>query len=159
MKIRLVRVPNGYAFADAEGAKAASRHRLGDAVLCDVVKPRSVPFQRKFFALLTFAFDYWEPGVDEDGVVPEYRGMPIEKSFDRFRKDVIILCGFHHPVWNAKGELRLEADSIRFDEMEADDFLRLYNTAIGVLMKLVMRSKGFSERALRDAIAEIERFD
>jgi hypothetical protein len=157
MKLSLVRVPNGYAFADADSARAAEKHRLGTRVTASVVKPRSSPFQRKFFALLKFAFDYWEPA--EADVPLEYRGQPIEKDFERFRKDVTILCGFYHPVWNARGEMRLEADSLAFDEMEPDDFGRLYSTAIGVLMRLVMESRGFTREQLEAAALEIERFD
>lgn len=157
MKLRLVRVPNGYAFADSESAKAADKHKLGEAVMATVVKPRSSPFQRKFFALLKFAFDYWEPGDADDPVM--YRGQLVEKDFDRFRADVTILCGFYTPVWNARGEMRLEAASIAFSEMEPEDFLRLYNTAIGVLMKMVMASKGFTQRQLDEAVDNILRFD
>lgn len=157
MKLRLVRVPNGYAFADAESAKAAEKHRLGETVQASVVKPRSTPFQRKFFSMLKFAFDYWEPG--ESGEAVEYRGQRVEKDFERFRKDITILCGFYHPVWNARGEMRLEADSIAFDEMEPEDFERLYNTAIGVLMKQVMASKGFTPAQLRHALRQLEQYD
>ena len=157
MKLRLVRVPNGYAFADAESAKAAEKHRLGVAVEASIVKPRSGPYQRKFFAMLRFAFDYWEPG---EGAKPvSYKGHVPEKDFERFRKDITIMCGFYHAVWNARGELRLEAVSIAFDEMEPADFDRLYNTAIGVLLKLVMESKGFSEAHLRQAVDQLQAFD
>lgn len=157
MKLNLVRVPNGYAYADADSARAGEKHRLGERVQASVVKPRSNRFQRKFFALLRFAFDYWEP--DEADTPTEYRGQVVEKDFDRFREDVTILCGFYTPVWNARGELRMQAKSIAFSEMEPEEFLRLYSTAIGVLMRLVMKSKGFTERQLADAVDELLRFD
>ena len=157
MKIKLVRVPNGYAFADAEGAKAAEKHKLGSAVMASIVKPRSSPYQRKFFAMLRFAFDYWEPGEGAEPV--SYKGHVPEKNFDRFRSDITILCGFYHAVYAANGELRLEADSIAFDEMEPADFDRLYNTAIGVLLRLVLSAKGFSEAHLREAVDQLQAFD
>lgn len=155
--MNLVRVPNGYAYADAESAKAGESHKLGDKVTATVVKPRSTKFQRKFFALLRMAFDYWEPSEGEAPL--EYKGIPIEKDFDRFRSDVTILCGHFTPVWNARGEMRAEAKSIAFDKMEPEDFLQLYNKAIGVLLDLVMRSKGFSEQQLSAAVDELLRFD
>lgn len=157
MKLNLVRVPNGYAYADADSARAGEKHKLGERVQASVVKPRSNRFQRKFFALLRFAFDYWEPS--EGDTPAEYRGQVIEKDFGRFREDVTILCGFYTPVWNASGELRMQAKSIAFSEMEPEEFLRLYNTAIGVLMRLVMGSKGFTERQLEQAVDELLRFD
>lgn len=157
MKLNLVRVPGGYAFADSDSAKEGEKHRIGERVAATVVKPRSNKFQRKFFALLRFAFDYWEPA--EGAEVSTYEGQPIEKNFDRFRSDVIILCGWREPVWNARGELRVEAKSISFSEMDADQFADLYRTAIGVLMRLVMRSKGFTEDQLERAVDEILRFE
>lgn len=157
MKLDLVRVPNGYAFATADSAKAAERHRLGEKVVANVVKPRSNRFHRKFFALLRFGFDYWEPADAEQPI--QYRGHTVEKDFDRFRDDVTIMCGFYTPVWAANGELRLVPRSIAFAEMEPDDFARLYSTAISVLMRLVMKSKGFTEQQLEDAVEQILRFD
>lgn len=157
MKLRLVRVPNGYAFADADSAKAAEKHRLGETVQATVVKPRSNPFQRKFFALLRLGFDYWEPETGE--ALAEYKGVAVEKDFDRFRSDVTILCGFYTPVWNARGELRLEPRSIAFSEMEPEEFAELYSKAIGVLMRLVMASKGFTAAEVDAAVNELIRFD
>lgn len=157
MKLRLVRVPNGYAFADAESAKAAEKHRLGETVSASIVKPRSGPFHRKFLALLRFTFDYWEPADAAEPVT--YRGHVVEKDFERFRGDVVVLCGHYTPVWNANGEMRLEPASIAFDQMEPDDFARLYSTAVGVCMRIAMSSKGFTEDQLRRAVDEISRFD
>lgn len=157
MKLNVVRVPNGYAFADSDSAKAGDAHKLGDRLTMTVVKPRSNKFQRKFFALLRFAFDYWEPA--EGDTPPEWRGKLIEKDFDRFREDITILCGFYTPVWNARGELRMQAKSIAFSEMTGEEFGRLYTTAIGVLMRLVMQSKGFDEQTLSDAVDQLLRFD
>lgn len=155
--IELIRVPNGYAFATEEAVKAAAKHKVGEKVLASVVKPRSNKFQRKFFALLRFAFDYWEP--DEVDHPVEYKGQAVEKDFDRFRDDVTIMCGFYTPVWAANGEMRLIPKSIAFSEMEPDDFARLYSAAISVLMRLVMKSKNFTEQQLHDAVDNILRFD
>lgn len=156
MRLHLVRVPNGYAFADGRSAKEGEKHRLGERVIAEVKKPRSHAFHRKFFALLQFAFDYWEPG---DAATPaEYHGMPIEKSFDRFRDDVIVLAGFGTPVWNARGELRLVPRSVSFAAMDAEEFERLYSASVDVCMRLVLRSKGFTREALDRAVEELEKF-
>ena len=157
MKLDLVRVPNGYAFADADSARAGEKHKLGQRVRATVVKPRSSPFQRKFFSLLRFAFDYWEPSEAENPVT--WRGHVVEKDFDRFREGVIILCGFGRPVFAVNGDVRMEAESIAFDEMEPEDFHRLYKAAIGVLQRLVMASKGFSPEELEAAVEQIWRYD
>lgn len=156
-KIELIRVPNGYAFATADAVTAAAKHKVGEKVVANVVKPRSNKFQRKFFALLRFAFDYWEPAETDTPL--EYRGHVVEKDFDRFRADVTIMCGFYTPVWAANGEMRLMPKSIAFSEMEPEEFGRLYSTAISVLMRLVMQAKGFTADQLEDAVENILRFD
>jgi len=156
MKLEMIRVPNGYAFATAEAANDASSHRVGERVVFNAIKPRSNKFQRKFFALLRFAFDYWEPS---EGEAIQYKGHQVEKDFDRFRQDVTIMCGFYTPVWGANGDMRLVARSIAFTEMEPEDFARLYSAAISVCMRLVMKSKGFTAQMVEDAVEHILRFD
>ena len=157
MRLRVVRVDGGYAFADAASAAAAARQKIGDQFVADVVKPRNNGFHKKFFALLRFAFDYWEPTEAAEQLV--YRGESVQKSFKRFRHDVTILCGFYTPTYNARGEVRLEPRSISFSSMEPEEFEELFSTAIDVLLRMVMESKGFNAETLRRAADEIVRFD
>jgi hypothetical protein len=94
---------------------------------------------------------------EEIGVRAEYKGEPVMPSFERFRKDVTILAGHHHPVVNLKGELRMEADSIAFGNMSEEEFEKLYNATLAVLVHKVMRGR-VSEARLREMAEAVEEF-
>lgn len=107
---------------------------LGEVVRADVRRPRNAKFHRKFMALMQAGFEAWEP----DNL--EYKGQTAQKNFDRFRKDVTIACGYYELVTNIKGEVRAEAKSIAFANMDEDEFSKLYNTAIDFLLQYVMKN-------------------
>ena len=93
--------------------------RTGEVIRCTFTKMRNPRFHRKYFALLKLAFDSWEPSASE------YKGMPAQKNFDRFRKDVAIASGYYDIVSNIKGEARAEAKSISFARMDDVEFASL----------------------------------
>lgn len=95
-------------------------------------RPRNARFFRKWWALAKVAFEAWEaPAV-------EYKGVKVQKNFDRFRKDLIVMAGFCEPVFNVKGELRLEPKSLRFDQMAEEDFNDLYSRTIDVVLGKIL---------------------
>lgn len=152
MKMRLVRTLAGYAPADAESEEfARKRHKPGQVVTADVVVPRNHKFHRKFFALLNLGFQYWEPDAT-------HKGRPVLKDFERFRSDVIILAGFYDVVVNLNGELRLEPKSIAWHKMEDDEFERLYQASIQVLLDKVLGAKGFDRAEIDRVVDELLRF-
>ena len=79
-------------------------------------KPRNGGFHRKYFALLGVMFELWNPEL------PEWNGKPSMKSFERFRKDIAIATGHHELVVSIKGEVRAEAKSISFANMDELEF-------------------------------------
>lgn len=106
--------------------------KAGAGVRAKITKVRNIGFHRKFFALLNIGFEAWETPQGE------YAGVKIEKEFDRFRKDVVILAGYYTPVYNMKGEVRLEAKSISFGSMEQDEFEKVYSAVANVLLRKVL---------------------
>ena len=83
--------------------------------------------------MLNIGFDAWEPPEQE------FRGLPVGKNFERFRKDCLIAGGFYEPVANLKGEVRAEAKSISFANMDEDQFNQVYNAVATVLLERVLR--------------------
>ena len=155
MKLRLIVTSTGYAPADEEAMAARKKwHKPGTIVTADVKVPRNPKFLKKYMALLRVGFEAWEPPADH-----EFKGRPIEKDFERFRHDVAILAGFYTPVWNLKGEMRIEPKSIAFDAMEDDEFERLYSATIDVLLKQVLSAKGYGRADVDRLVTEILRFD
>ena len=155
MKLRLIVTSTGYAPADEEAMAARKKwHKPGTVVTADVKVPRNPKFLKKYMALLRVGFEAWEPPIDH-----QFKGRPIEKDFERFRHDVAILAGFYTPVWNLKGEMRIEPKSIAFDAMEDDEFERLYSATINVLLQQVLSSKGYAAEDVDRLVNDILRFD
>ena len=153
MKVPCVRVPTGYAFANAQAAEDAGKyHKIGMPVTVEVVGVRNPKFHGKYFALLNLGFEYWEPEL-------EYKGRPVEKNFKRFRQDVAILAGYYERVWSITGELRLIAKSISFAKMKQDEFDKLYGASIQVLLDKVMEHKGWTREKIDEAVNNILMFD
>jgi hypothetical protein len=104
--------------------------RLGDGeiVLAVLRRPRNIGFHRKAMALFRLAFDQWNP--QEKSI----EGMPAKKSFDVFRRELVIQAGYYDVVLGFDGEPRLEAKSLRFDRMEEDEFNEVYEAVVAVLL-------------------------
>jgi hypothetical protein len=154
MDAMLIRSEVGLLPADDATRAWFAKLKIGASVVAKVTAPRNPLFHRKFFALLQYAFDCWREMAAE----VEYKGVPVEPDFERFRKDITILAGRFRPVVNIKGELRVEADSISFAAMNTEQFEQLYSQVIQVLLARVFNSSAWDEKKLRDVIDGIVGF-
>lgn len=117
-----------------------------------VTRMRNPAFHRKYFALLNYAFECWEPPeLEDDGPRIE-----IHKSFDRFRKDIAILSGFYECVWRVDGTFRFEPRSISFAKMSEEEFEELYSKTIDVIVKRVLSN--YTAEDLNEVINTILEF-
>ena len=124
----LIKTPGGWANADPETEEFHSKIKLGQTIHSDFKRMRNAAFHRKLFSLFTLAFEYWEPGE-----IDTRWGKP-EKHFKTFRKNITILAGYGHPVFNIDGTFKMEADSLSFGKMEQDTFDKLYQAVLTVVM-------------------------
>ena len=118
---------------------------------------RNGAFFRKWWALVDLAYGYWAEGAQ----TLQYKGDPVQPSFDRFRKDLTILAGYYHAVVNLKGEVRIEPDSLRWHAMTEDTFTQLYDDTIRVLLARVFNGRIcplWSEEQLRHVATQILEF-
>ena len=115
-----------------------------------ITKPRNIKFHRKFFALLNFAFEQWDP----DSLY--YKNQPVQKNLDRFRKDITILAGYGNPVINLKEDVRIEAKSISFASMDEVEFDELYNQVINVILDKILTN--YTRDDLDDVLARLMLF-
>lgn len=120
---------------DEAAAEFIRKCKTGELLHSDYKRVRNYRFHKKYFALIKFAFDQWEPG---DNL--EYKGMPVQKNLNRFRKDVAILSGFFETTVNIKGEVRLEAKSISFAQMDEFEFEHLYQATITVILNRILKN-------------------
>lgn len=130
---------------DDAAAAFIKKMKMGALAHADYKQVRNYLFHKKYFALVKFAFDNWEP---KGGL--EYLGQPVQKNLNRFRKDVAILCGFFETSVNLKNEVRLEARSISFSEMDEIEFEELYQATISVVLSRVLKNytRGDLERVV-----------
>jgi hypothetical protein len=133
MKSYLRKLPGGlFRLDDQDGSDRVAKLAPGSVVAIEWHEPRNYGFHKKFFAMLKAGFDAWEPPE------AEYRGLPVEKNFDRFRRDCIIAAGWYDTVVNIKGEVRAEAKSMSFAAMSEDEFRQLYDAVAELLLKHIL---------------------
>lgn len=144
MNITLVKLPDGklQGFSDDDkNAYKRFKSRLnnleaGELCTIDAKVPRNSKFHRKFFAMLNLGFESWEPARQHKS----YKGKPVQKNFERFRSDVLILAGFYEQTFGLDGRMKLEAKSISFANMDDAEFERVYNAVLDVLLADVLKT-------------------
>lgn len=130
-----------------EDSEKLNSVKNGALMLAEIKQPRNGDFHSKYFAMLNFAFQYFEPEP------VELDGMAAEKNFERFRKDVQILAGYRTLVINIKGEARYESESISFAKMDDGRFHELYKSVFAVLWRLVLsKVPNMTEQEAHNAI-------
>lgn len=148
----MIRQPGGGLMpATDEDADALRKIKAGEAVRVDVKKIRNYKFLQKWFTLARYAFDIWSENVPPK----EYKGQVVRPSFDRFRKDLIILTGSYEATYNARGEVRLEPKSISFSNMSEDEFEQLYSDTIDVILHKILGGSGMTESQLRQHVDNV----
>ena len=155
MKAQFRRSEVGLLPASDESREWFSKLRLGATVEGDFVQPRNPLFHRKMMALFQLGFDYWC-----DIEVPlEYKGRPVTRDFDHFRKDITILAGFYKLVANINGDVRPEADSLSYGSMNNDRFTECYTAVLSVLLtKIFNQSPQWSRERIESVLSHIQEF-
>ena len=130
--IYLIKTPTGALVpADSQSADYLRKHKVGQGFKASVTRARNIQFHRKFFALLNYAFDAWEPKEKL------YKGKPVAKNFNQFRADITILAGYYETAIRMDGTVRVTPKSIAFHQMNEDEFSELYSAVIDVLLKQI----------------------
>jgi len=147
MEAFFIKTGNGLMPAQSHDRLLLDKIKAGTPVRMTYKRVRNYSFHKKYFALLNFAFDYWEPPDNQ----------VAEKNFNRFRKDIIILAGFYEQYVRIDGSTRLEAKSISFASMDEDEFEELYTKTIDVIIKYICTQ--YTGEMLRQVVEMAEGFD
>jgi len=133
-ELLLMKTPQGLIPTDEEQSELMKRVKVGKVIKVKWSEVRNYDFHKKFFAMLNLGFDAFEP--------PEqtFRGMRVEKNFDRFRKDCVIQAGYYDVAVNLNGDVKAEAHSISFGRMSQEEFEKVYNAVANVLLLKVLRN-------------------
>lgn len=153
----LVRASVGLLPADDATRTWFNKLKVGSVVHADAKQMRNGAFFKKWWALVNLGYDYWSESVQ----TIEYKGEPVLPELGRFRKDLTISAGFYHAVVNLKGEMRIEADSLKWASMSEESFTKLYDATIRVLLRRVfngMICPTWSEEQLREVAEQILEF-
>ena len=132
MEISLIKTINGWHGFDPPTREWLDKKKPGALIRSDFKQARNPAFHRKGMSLLSLAFEYWEPGE-----LSNTHGV-VEKNFDRFRKDLTILAGFFDQSFRLDGSVRIEAKSISFAKMDDEEFSRVYQSLLTVIIKHIM---------------------
>jgi len=137
MKCLMVRGGNTLVPSDDVARDLVGKIKPGDGVWVDIKRPRSLPFHKKFFALLNLGFDHWEP---EEAT---YKGQVIQKDFDRFRGDILILSGHYDAVFDINGNVKLKPKSISFSNCDEDEFNSVYQQVLTVIWSRLLKQANY----------------
>jgi hypothetical protein len=143
--------------ADDATRKWYTRLKLGATVHSEAREMRNGAFFKKWWALVELGYDHWS----EAAPTIQFRGVNVLPNFDRFRKDVTIMAGFYYAVVNLKGEVRIEAESLKWSQMTEERFTKLYDATIQVLLQRVFNGeicRQWTEEELRRVSNQVLEF-
>lgn len=106
-----------------------TKFKNGEVYTAEIKLTRNPIFHKKMFVFFKFCFQHWS--ANKAGL----EHMDEHSQFDRFRKDLTILAGFYEQTVRLNGEIRTEAKSLAYANMEADEFERCYNAMINAAIK------------------------
>jgi hypothetical protein len=134
MKINFIKLEGGtlIPFSQIESDRMI-RFKNREVYQVEIKTTRNPAFHRKVFSFLNYCFENWSASnclefVDES------------KQFDYFRKMMIIKAGYYDQFFDIDGNLRLEAKSISYANMNQEEFENLYNALIQVAMSNIFKT-------------------
>jgi hypothetical protein len=131
---------------DPAAERLVASMKTGKGVMLSGKKTNNVAFHRKLFALLNLAFETWEP----EGKT--YRGNQMQKNFESFRKEIIVLAGFYDAYYSVSGEVRFDPHSLSFKECEDDKRGLVYKAILGVVWDRILRHANYLSEAEVDRV-------
>ena len=155
MKAKFMKVGGKYLVPiDDDGLDLINQCKKNDGFEVEIKTVHNIAFHKKLFKLLEFGFEMFEP---EEKL---YNGIPVQKSKEQFRKDMIISAGFYTPVFNYKGECRLEAHSLKFSRCSDKENEEIYRGILTAIWDKILKYKNFNSPDEVDAVVnELLRYE
>lgn len=124
----------GRALVPDSEEEAEKLQRFKGVIKCEITEMRNGPFFRKYWKLISVAFDYASANM----IPRHHNGVEVTMCKDQFRKDLTILAGYYEPVFNAKGDVTLVAKSLQWSKMTEEEFAKLYSATIDVILQKIL---------------------
>jgi len=112
-------------------AERMIRFKTGEHYQIDIKLTRNPAFHGKVFAFFNFCFEFWR-GDNEF--------QDEKKQFDVFRNHLTVLAGFYDSFVGINGDVRIEAKSLAFGNMDQEEFELFYNAAIRAAIKHIFKT-------------------
>ncbi len=130
----------GWAPADEDAVAVHRKHKLGEILRGDIVKPRSYQHHKLCMALLSLT---WKN-------LPE-KYEPLWATFDAFRKGIALEAGHFEVIKTSDGAIHESVGSLSYDALDEVDFTRVF----GAMMTVCTRILDMGEPELA---AEVSRY-
>lgn len=111
-----------------------AKRKAGEVLSVEVKLARNYGNHKRFFSFLQTTFDMQDHFC----------------VFEAYRRWITMKCGYFSTIVAPSGKTLFIADSIAFENMEEDEFRKLFDTAIDVFLKEL--GKGVSEKELMKVI-------
>lgn len=138
--------PDTVVVCPQEPNKYLTSLKIGIVALLDIVVPRNYKFLQKWHVLAKFAYDYWEPEL-QDGVI---------KNIDTFKAWVKVQSGYYEYHITPSRSLRTEPKSVSFASMTEDEFDDFYKKAVDVIWKYIL--KNYTKEDVDRVLLELNSF-
>lgn len=156
MELILAKTASGhFAPYGTESQEACAKVKMGQMLRGKFTRMRNPQFHRKMMALYQTCYETFSEAL---GGGIEYRGELVKPSFTRFRHELTILAGHYVPVYNIKGEVKLEAKSISFASCSQEEAEEIFSDLINAALKHVYKER-MTEPQLRKFVDDILAFD
>lgn len=182
-----IKTQNGLLPQSEQDNEAMKSWKIGDVIAGKFRKIRNPVYHRRFYAMLNFAYEYYEPSngtMSKEEIdlaekiftmLEEHSGKKgimldigrnflkgemtrrkqkigtVSKSFDAFRKSVLIESGMFNYVVTPRGVIK-EAVSISFAKMGEEKFKEVYKAVFNTVWNMVLSKSFDSEEQVQDAI-------
>lgn len=138
----LQRVAGGWVEVDPD--ENSRRFKVGSIYRAEIAEMRNGPFFRKWWFLCRVVYGLWQERMP----AKEINGIQVVTSFDIFRKDLTVLAGYYVATYGIDGSVRLEAQSLKWSQMNEETFHQLYSNFIDASLHKVLPGLGFTAEKL-----------
>ena len=109
------KLANGALVPQDDEAKEQLKHvKVGAGVRVTLVRVRNYKFLQKFHVLVGVLFDIW----CETAPRLQYKGHDVSPNKEKFRGDLVILCGYYDAVFGVRGELLVEMQHLLVERVQ-----------------------------------------
>lgn len=99
---------------------------LPSMFVCTLKSARNPSFHNKVFKFLRFCFEHWSSDKEF---------MNEQGQFDVFRKHLTVLAGYYDSFYSIKGDVRIEAKSLAYHNMNEEEFKQCYTALINAAVR------------------------